>query len=161
MSKIIFFLLLLCSPVYAEKFICFDATSKAITSVRQGDCKDMGLCSGFNNEGLQLNCIFANDIEWNSIEKYKKIDITSVTGNRVVNFTQAEKDALDAAEAQAIIDAKIARQNVIDDKFNATVLGDMTLAKIDAKINAIANLGEAKTFLKLLVRGIIKLNGGE
>ena len=162
MNKLLMILIILLTQTlcFAEKFICYDATSKQITSKLQGDCKTFGLCSSDNNIGLQSNCIFANDIEWNSTGKYMKVD-TSMIDNRIVSMTQVEKDALDAIAAQAVIDAKNAARTSLDDKLDGTALGDMTLTKIDKKIDAINNLTQATSFLKLLVRAIVKLHGGE
>lgn len=84
-----------------------------------------------------------------SITKYHIVD-----GGTVREMTQAEKDALDAEEAQAVIDAESARILDLDNKIE--LVNGTTLAKIDTRIDAIANLADAKTFLKRMCRYIIK-----
>lgn len=86
---------------------------------------------------------------FNSLTKYHKVDAGVVR-----EMTQAEKDTLDAAEAQAVIDAENARVLDLDNKIDN--LGIMILTKIDNKIDAIGSLADAKAFLKKLCRYIIK-----
>ena len=147
---------------HAEDFVCFDSVTTNVKGRLRGDCLALGLCTGFNNSGLRSDCIIAEQQEYEKAgNRFTQVDASLSVGNRVIDMTQPEIDAILAAEVQAAVDAKNALRASLDDKFDGTALGDMTLTKIDAKIDAIANLTQAKAFLKLLVRGIIKLNGGE
>jgi hypothetical protein len=75
-------------------------------------------------------------------------------GNAVIEMSQAEKDALNAEIAQAAIDAENARINAIDDTLVETQT--ITLPKVEAAINNINNLADAKVFLKRLCRYLAK-----
>lgn len=71
--------------------------------------------------------------------------------------TQAEKDATDAAILAEKNSAKRSRLDFLDDVAAGTQVSDFSLAKIDAAIDSISNLNEAKVFFKRLVRFIIKV----
>lgn len=80
--------------------------------------------------------------------------LNKVVGGVVVNKTQSEIDA----EAQAIINeqilAEIQRQADKDEDLANTDLSNINLPKIEAKIDAINNIAQMRTFLKRLVRYI-------
>lgn len=82
------------STAFAEKFVCFDETTKHITKTADGDCYSLGICSGFNKTGMDQNCISVDNEEYNTAkQQYKKYDPNIVTGNRFVDWDQAEIDA--------------------------------------------------------------------
>lgn len=86
--------------------------------------------------------------------KYLKVD-----SGQVVEMNQPEKNAIDAAEAQAAVDAENARITSLDDKMDIDLSG-MTLTKADNAIDNMGSLADAKTFLKKLCRYIIKFVRG-
>lgn len=102
MYKIILALLfcLVCTNASAEFIICQKPGSTLRTA--QGDCLKLGVCSDFNNQGLNPACIIATDQEWLDAKgQFKKLDKTIVTGSRVVDWTQSEIDAYNQAQADA------------------------------------------------------------
>ncbi len=152
---IIILLLIFPNLVNAEMFVCHDVNNK-ITKTVQGDCKTIGICSGFNNTGMDANCFEATKTEFDKAkDQYVKFDPSVVSGSHIVNLTQAEKDALIAAEAQAIADAEAARLTGLDNKMSAAKVSDATLAKVDVAIDGIQNLVDAKAFLKKLARYLV------
>ena len=119
-------------------------------------CHDNGTITGVRiSVDSAQGCVKVDRATAQSITKYHKVE-----GEQVVEMSQVEKDALDAAEVKAIEDAKTAQVVSLENKLDGIKLADLTLSKVDTKIDAITSLAEAKTFLKLLVRGIIKLHGG-
>lgn len=105
--------LLITTPAFAEMWICYDDTTKKITKRVNGDCKTLGLCSGFNNTGLQANCFEAKVVEWSDSRlANKKIDPSNPT-NKVIDLTQVEIDAeTTKAQADADASAKAAADNL-------------------------------------------------
>ncbi len=96
-------MLLVASNAYAEKFVCYDDTTKHITKVRQGDCKVMGICLGNNNTGMLSNCFYATHSEYDQAKQsHKKVDTAQAVGSRVIDWTQAEIDAETNANAAAL-----------------------------------------------------------
>ena len=169
MRKLIVLLATLLVPTisHAEHWICYESktvgavTYNDISRYITGDCLTLGLCSGFDNTGLQSQCFEAVNNEFDLVSlANKKVDPLAAAGSRIVDLTQAELDAIAAAEAQAIANAKATTISTLDNKVDGVKLNDMTLTKVDAKIDAINNLADAKAFLKLLVRAIVKLEGG-
>lgn len=155
-------LILVATPSYAERWICYDELALNVTKRVQGDCLALGICSGFNNTGLLPNCFEATAQEFQKAQDfYVKVNISNGVGNRVIDWTQAEIDADLAEQAAAQAAAKAAAISALDDKLDSVQVGDMTLAKVDAKIDNISNLTQAKAFLKLLCRAIIKLQTGQ
>ena len=110
-------LLLFSTLSYAETFVCqIDSTPDERNHVyrRSGDCLNLGFCSGVNNTGLDVNCIIATEGEAQAVGSFKKIDKSATVGSRVVTMTQAEQDAIIAAETQAQLDADRARADRLD-----------------------------------------------
>lgn len=90
-----------------------------------------------------------------SRETYNLLDkFYLVENSKVRLMNQAEIDALLAAETKIAIVAENARILALDNNINN--VNEITLAKIDAKINAIESLADAKVFLKKMCRYIIK-----
>lgn len=90
------------------------------------------------------------------VNTYNSLDrsIHKVVNNIVVNKTQAEID-LDTqlrADEQAL--AETQRQEAKDETLANTDLSNINLPKIEAKIDAINNIAQMRTFLKRLVRYI-------
>ncbi len=85
--------------------------------------------------------------------KYWKHDAGTIR-----EMTQAEKDAVDAAEVAATQAVEDARLLAIDDSIEDALPGDATLAKVDARIDAIASFADLKVLLKKMVRHIAKKN---
>lgn len=85
--------LLICSKSYAENWVCFDSTSKQIKSTLHGDGMNLGIC-GLNNSNIRPDCILATEEEYQAAKQsYKKYDPSIISGNRIVDMTQQEKDA--------------------------------------------------------------------
>ena len=144
--------------VFAENWVCYDAQSFAVNKLAQGDCKSFGLCSGNNNQGLAANCIESTASEYIKAGlDFVKFDGSVISGDRIVDMTQPEKDAVIAARAVVLANAESARIVTLDDLISAVQTSDMTITKIDNAINAINNLADAKVFLKKLCRAIIIL----
>ena len=87
---------------------------------------------------------------FDSLTKYFKVE-----NGQLLTMTQAEKDALDAAELQAAIDAENARIAALADKMTGTQ--SVSLTKVELAIDNISNLADAKVFLKRLCRYLAKL----
>jgi hypothetical protein len=95
MKKIILFLILFVSPCYAENWVCYDPNDGHITQAVQGDCLNLGLCSDANNQGLKPNCFEAKQEEFEKAkESFVKFDASVVTGNKIVDLSDIEKDMI-------------------------------------------------------------------
>ena len=151
-------LLLICSVASAERIVCFDAVSQRVNKRIDGDCLKLGICTDYNNQGMLANCIFATPEEWaKSSEQYVKFDGAVISGSRIVNLSQAEIDEIVAAEALAVQQAESSRVSALDTVVSESKVADYSMAKVDAAIDNIANLADAKAFLKRLVRAIVHL----
>lgn len=127
MKKYILLFLLIPTIAHAEMFVCFDAQQNFMDK-RQGDCLTMGLCSDYNNQGLNPNCIIATDEEYNTALRFTEFDPNVVTGSRVVPMQQAEIDAILADEAlQSKLDQRIGEKA----QYNAIYLKSLVLIIID------------------------------
>lgn len=111
MRKILLIIFLLAPQLcFAEQWIGYDNSTKKINYRNTGDCRTLGICSGFNNTGLKPYHFEAVGDEYNlSKEAYKKINISNAPGNRVIDMKQAEIDQILADQAQAEKDALITR----------------------------------------------------
>jgi hypothetical protein len=118
----------------AENWICYDETTKQVTRKVQGDCLKLGLCSGFNNTGLQDNCFEASLIEWeDSKAGNKKFDGSIISGSRVVPMTQEEIDLKEKPAKDAQKEQK--------DKLDALKLKLKGLGLTDEEVDIILNSG--------------------
>jgi hypothetical protein len=79
----------------------------------------------------------------------------TVDAGVVREMTQQEKDVVLQAEADAAAVIEDQRIASLDDKIDVN-FSSITLTKIDAKIDNIGSLSDAKSFLKKLCRYIIK-----
>jgi len=151
-------ILLIATTAHAERWVCYDGATFSITKRVEGDCLRLGICSGYNNTGIQANCVEATSVEWDkSAQQYVKFDTSVVSGSRVVDLTQAEIDAILAAQAQAAAAAEAIKVASLDTALSNAKVADYTLTKIDTAIDGIANLADAKVFLKRLVRAIVAM----
>ncbi len=101
MRVILIISVLLVFPTFAsaEKWICYDQSTNEITRKVQGDCLALGICSNFNNTGMKSNCFEVTDGEYTkSFEQFVKVKSDNVVGNRVINKTQAEIDAINLTQ---------------------------------------------------------------
>ena len=73
-----------------------------------------------------------------------------VKNGKVVQMTQAEKDAYNVLKAQQVADAENQRLSALDDSLTASL--SVRLTKVETMIDNIGSLADAKTFLKRLVR---------
>ena len=157
MKKIIFLIciaLLLTSKTFAENWVCQDSGKLVLL---QGDCFKMGLCSGFNNTGILPNCIEATESEWlNAKLPNKKLNDSALIGLRIEDMSQAEIDLRDQTFENERNQEQAVRLQFIDNKLDNVDM-NITLTKIDNRIDSIGNLNDAKIFLKRLVRAIISL----
>lgn len=136
------FLLTSAKLVFAESWICYDE-EKRPTAI-QGDCLALGLCTGFNNTGLKENCFEATKEEFEKAkESSVKFDPSVVTGNKIVDLTQEEKDLKIAEQTQAETDAKNAAiDNLeISAKELAQALIDLGVVKDEDLKAHIKNIG--------------------
>ena len=110
MKKIIlvFTFLLITQLAHAGMFVCFDVDDN-YKGKREGDCFTLGICSGYNNTGLNPQCIIATKEEYDLAGKF-----TERVGGTVVPMQQAEIDAILQAEADAQIQAEIDRADRLD-----------------------------------------------
>lgn len=92
--------------------------------------------------------------EFNALTIFHKVDFGVVR-----LMTQAEKDAMIAAEAQARITEEAARLVSMDTSIGSVKIVDFPMVKVDGVIDAIANLADAKLFLKRLCRYVAKNSG--
>ncbi len=101
-------------------------------------------------------CLYFNDDNMTEYNRVKVLhgsirpDFLEIVGGVVVEKSQADKDAILAAEAQAAIDAENARITAIDDGLDTA--SSIRLTKVEQRIDNISNLADAKQFLKKLVR---------
>lgn len=90
----LFGLMLLATPAFAEKWICYDVGSvpaNQITVRVQGDCLALGICTGPNNTGILPNCFKAENNEYNlASEVFKKVDPLASPGDRIIDWTLQE-----------------------------------------------------------------------
>jgi len=80
-----------------------------------------------------------------------------VVAGVVSEMTQAQKDAVDQAEADALAAADLASIQALDDRIDNVDM-DVILTKADNAIDNIGSLADAKVFLKKLCRYIIALH---
>ena len=73
-----------------------------------------------------------------------------VKNGKVVQMTQAEKDAYNVLKTQQAADAENQRLSALDDSLTASL--SVRLTKVETMIDNIGSLADAKTFLKRLVR---------
>lgn len=143
--------LFITSTAHAEMWVCEEAQKLRRL---EGDGFKLGL-TGKNNSNILPNCIEATRQEYADAGlSGKKLDKSVVTGNRIVDMTQAEKDAIAQAEADALAQAEAARLLALDDSITSVDVTGTKLQKVETAINNIGNLNDAKNFLKRLVRYI-------
>lgn len=113
MKKYILLFLLIPTLAHAEMFVCFDDTGN-FNRKTAGDCMKLGLCSDYNNQGLDPDCIIATKEEYDKAAKFTEKDGNAVVGSRVKDMEQAEIDAILQAEADAQKAAQIERAERLD-----------------------------------------------
>lgn len=147
-------ILLTSTASFAEQWICFNPTTKYVESTIEGDGMVLGIC-GLNNSNIRSDCILATKLEYDKAKQaYQKVDTSIVTGSRVIDLTQAEKDAVIQVEATA--QKQIRDQILADEDTNLTKdLSSINLLKVDQAIDNIGSLTDAKAFLKNLVRYLV------
>jgi len=151
MRYLIVLFLFIAVPASAENWICQkpDGLSRI-----NGDGVTLGICAK-NNQNINPDCIEATGQEYTDAGlTYKKLDKSIVTGNRVVDMTQAEIDAIVLAQATAQAQAEAAQLLVVDDLVTNTDMTGIKLQKVETAIDNIGNLNDAKKFLKRIVRFI-------
>lgn len=161
MKKWFLVLLFLIIPhvVNAENFVCFDENTMTVTMSVQGDCLKIGLCSDVDNKGIQENCFIATEEEYKkAMESFVKVDASIVDGSRVVDMSDDEINAIISAQQQSIEVEQDAKLVQIDSDINGTDVGQESLTKTDAEIDAIGSLDDAKIFIKKLVHYISSNN---
>jgi len=99
---------------YAEPWVCFDDTTKHVTRTYGGDGFKAGIC-GKNNSNIIPTCILATASEFAKAKTaYQKVDVSIVTGDRVIPLTQAEIDAILQSESDAQKASETATVNSFD-----------------------------------------------
>ena len=91
---------------------------------------------------------------FNALTRFHKVD-----NGAVRLMTQAESDLFITEELQASASAETARLADMDTRITNVKIADFPMAKIDAMIDAIANLNDAKQFLKRMCRYVAKNSG--
>lgn len=103
MDRIILIIMFLLTPCIAsaEYWVCYDNTTMEINKSTQGDCLKLGICSGFNNTGVQANCFNAKKVEYDkSKQSNVKYDGNNFV-NRVVDMTTQEIDVKEKPDKDA------------------------------------------------------------
>jgi len=131
--------LLICTNVHAGYFIFH--TGETITG-KKASCG--AVCSN------DPNALRVSEVVYSSTTQ----DLNKVVNDAVVNKTQAEIDADVQAQADSVALAETQRQAVKDEDLANIDLSNINLPKVEAKIDAITNIAEMRTFLKRLVRYI-------
>lgn len=178
MKKIILVLsiVLLASTAHAERWIqCVDTTIGTVNFEKplrfEGDCKQIGLCTGNNNTGLIPNVFEAKGNEWNDARQSNaKCDqgqsegsrITTLTAQEISDIQDAQNSAADSAvreSAKSNFDGitvdglayKALVETIIDEiNILRQVIEDISLedALITDKNLPDRTLGQAKTAIK-------------
>jgi len=163
----IFYILLsiiISTTVHAEMFVCFDAQDNFLTK-REGDCLTLGICSSYNNTGLNPDCIIATQEEYDIASRFTEFDPNVVTGSRVVAMQQSEIDAINASDAlaaqlslrqgekaqydiihlKALVILTMDELNTLRDwtvDFKSAVAGASTLAQLKTAVAALPTLND-------------------
>ncbi len=148
MRKIIlsFMFLLICNIASAELWVCQSGNQLVR---KHGDGYKLGIAT-INYNTIDPNCIMATPAQYTEAGlQYKKL-----SGGDVVDWTQAEIDAYVAAQAQAAIDAEIARLTAIDNNLADMDITGSTLTRIETEIDNIGSYSDLKKVLKRIVRYI-------
>ena len=104
--KIILTIFLTSTTCFAESWVCFDSTTKYVQVRMQGDGLSLGI-TGLNNSNIIPTCILATTEEYaKASDRFTKYDASVVTGSRIVDMTQAEKDAITTEEAATALTNK-------------------------------------------------------
>jgi len=141
----ILFILTASTVVFAEPWVCFDATTKHITRTVRGDGTSLGICD-INNTNIIPTCIYATPEEYKLAKQaYKKYSPSVVKGIRIVDWTAQEISAYETAKANAVKQAKIEAVNNLEittiDLGKALVqLGIVSGADLKNKIKEIKGL---------------------
>jgi hypothetical protein len=148
--------LLICSTSHAAFWIKHNNSSNPKCVI--GDGVKVGAVASYDTYDTPLTGWIRSDITEceDANGSNKKLDLSIVSGSRVVDMTQAELDAIAAVKAQAAIDAENAKQLAFDNDLDGSVVGDATMTKVDARIDAISSFAELKAFLKVMTRHIYK-----
>jgi hypothetical protein len=84
--------------------------------------------------------------------KYLKVENFNVLEMTVLE--KADVDLLEQLSAKNTTDAEVL---ALDDDISNSQISDFVMAKVDTAINNIANLADAKTFLKRMCRYLVKV----
>ena len=128
--------------------------------------------AGFNicdNNGLSKQgsspiqgCLYFSDYNITEYDRVKALwsstrrDFLKIENGIVVEKTQAEKDAILQAEADAQAAAETQRQLDFDSALYNSSVSDAVMDNVDARIDAIASYSDLKAFLKKMARYIYK-----
>jgi len=108
------FSLILINSANAENWICYD-DQNIITTKVQGDCLKLGLCTGFNNEGLRPDCFEASKNEYEKAASSQvKVDKGIIVGDRVVDLTEEEKQDQKRIEDEVKLENENNKRSLID-----------------------------------------------
>ena|SRR3990167_4307697 len=144
-------ILFIASTASAENWIC--QKPDGLNRIN-GDGVTLGIC-GTNNQNINPGCIEATEQEYiDAGIAYKKLDISITAGSRIVDMTQAEKDIILQAEADAKAQAEAAQLTLMDNAITDVDITGIKLQKVETAIDNIGTLNDAKKFLKRLVRYI-------
>ena len=146
MSKLITILLLITpNLVFAGDYACFNAGHTIANKVVS---KRMSAGRAYS---IRDDCIRIPRDSYLTMNNLHKVS----GGTSVIPLTQEEKDLLSSISAANSASNETNRILLFDNSISSAKIADATLAKVDAKIDAIASLDDAKTFLKRLARYLL------
>ena len=144
------------TPVFASINVCHTGETITRTSLRG----DIPGCEHINAIGSDTT-----KYDWTKVliqtipRKYLKWDANIIVGSKLVEMSQAEKDAVDALEAQAQADTETARQEAFDNALADSAPSDATMVRVDAYIDAMNDYAKLRTLLKRMTRYMYKNRG--
>jgi len=129
-------------------FICTNAHAGYYVFHTNGEITGKNICGRVCR--LRPDSISVDVNTYNSLNRSTQ----KVVNGLVVNKSQSEIDADIQARADAQALAETQRQEAKDEDLANTDLSNINLPKVEAKIDAITNIAQMRTFLKRLVRYI-------
>ncbi len=147
--------LLVSVPMLAHASINVCHTGETIT--RTSLRGDIPGCEHINAIGSDITIYdIAKTLIQTVPRKYLKWDANIIVGSKLVEMSQAEKDVVDAEEAQAQADAETARQEAFDNALADSTEAEATFQRVDDYIDSIDSYAKLRTFLKRQARYIYK-----
>jgi len=145
-------LIMVTTNASAARFVCFNPTSKNVKGSAQGDCHELKLCSGYNNTGLNPNCIIATKQEFDKAQsKYTEYDANVVSGSRIVDMSASKIATIKGTQQTNY-------ENFVKDDINNYLVSVKDLAKALVNLNLADTSGNPIT--GQMIKNEIKSNLG-